>query len=366
MHAVVTAARRQAVPVCSIASALLVTGALLSTAGLAQERPRTDEPRPPLEEARQRADEPRTRSDAQWIQAVQDAAQKVNYYGTVVYQTGGEMRSSRVTHLFDGTYSHERIQTLDGKLREYIRRRSATSDSVQCLIPESRRIVIDQRKVEESFPGLTSASPEQILERYTLKVGGIERVAGIECQMLMLEPKDAARYGYRLWVDRATGLLLKAQTINKRNEVIEQIAFSDVRIGERIDRSKLRPSWSVEGWSVERSDHRKTDLLQHGWLVPEPVGFRKTREVARRLGGSDAMQAVFSDGLATISVFIEPNALTAASGSMPGAQADALQMHGPTAAFSRRVGDSLVTVVGEVPPSTVRALAGSVEYRGTR
>ncbi|MEP6608793.1 MAG: MucB/RseB C-terminal domain-containing protein [Burkholderiaceae bacterium] len=308
------------------------------------------------------AQELRARTDVQWIQAVRQAAQRVNYQGTVVYQAGGAMRSSRVTHLFDGLYSHERIQTLDGKPREYIRRRSEANDEVQCLIPETRRIVIEQRKVEESFPGFSNASPEEILERYTLRLGDVERVAGIECQMLTLEPKDTARYGYRLWVDRVSGLLLRAQTLNEKREVIEQVAFSDVRIGERIDRAKLRPSWSTEGWSVERHDHRKVDLAEHGWVVPAPMGFRKTREVARRIGASEAMQTVFSDGLATVSVFIEPHSLLAASAPA----VDALQIHGPTSAYSRRVGDSLVTVVGEVPPSTVRAVAGSVEFLGAR
>ena len=313
------------------------------------------------------AQESRARTDVQWIQAVRQAAQRVNYQGTVVYQSSGEMRSSRITHLYDGTYSHERIQTLDGKPREFIRRRSNASDQVQCFIPETRRIVVEQRNVEESFPGLASAAPEEILERYTLKLGDIERVAGIECQMLMLEPKDNARYGYRLWVDRASGLLLRAQTLNERREVIEQIAFTDIRIGEKIERVKLRPSWSTEGWSVERSDYRKADLSQHGWLVPAPAGFRKTREVARRIGGSEAMQAVFSDGLATVSVFIEPHSLLSAPGAGPQMPSgDALQIHGPTSAFSRRIGDSLVTVVGEVPPSTVRSVAGSVEFRGAR
>jgi sigma-E factor negative regulatory protein RseB len=331
-----------------LASTLVVaTGALLGSPTVAQES--------------------RARTDVQWIQAVRQAAQRVNYHGTVVYQSSGEMRSSRITHLFDGTHSHERIQTLDGKPREYIRRRSDASDQVQCFIPETRRIVVEHRNVDESFPGLSNASPEEILERYTLKLGDIERVAGIECQMLTLEPKDNARYGYRLWVDRASGLLLRAQTLNERREVIEQIAFTDVRIGEKIDRAKLRPSWSTEGWSVERSDYRKADLAQQGWLVPAPAGFRKTREVARRIGGSDAMQAVFSDGLATVSVFIEPHSLLSAPGAasqMP--SGDALQIHGPTSAFSRRVGDALVTVVGEVPPSTVRSVAGSVEFRGAR
>ncbi len=354
MHGVVARAvvvRNAARRARGIATVLLITtGTLLSSTAAAQTE--------------------QSRTDVQWIQALQRAAQKVNYEGTIVYQAGGEMRSSRATHLFDGTYSHERIQRLDGKPREYIRRRSETSDQVQCLIPDARRVVVNQRKVEESFPGLSSASPQEILERYTLTLGHVERVAGIECQMLVLEPKDSARYGYRLWVDRASGLLLKAQTLNKRQEIIEQVAFSDVRIGQRIDRAKLRPSWSTEGWAVELSDHRSADLAQHGWTVPAPAGFRKTREVARRIGDSDAMQAVFSDGLATISVFIEPQSLIAAPGSPPASlqspPANALQIHGPTSAYSRRMGDSLVTVVGEVPPSTVRTVAGSVEFRGTR
>lgn len=309
------------------------------------------------QESRPQSDTPRT--DAQWIQAVRRAALRINYSGTVVYQAGGEMRSSRITHLFDGVHSLERIQTLDGKPREFIRRRSASNDEVQCLIPESRRVVVEQRSVEDSFPGLSSAAPEEILERYVLTLGSIERVAGIECQLLTLEPKDTARYGYRLWVDRATGLLLKAQTLNERHEVIEQIAFSDVRIGERIERSKLRPAWSTEGWAVQRSQYRAADLAQKGWLVPVPDGFRKTQEVERRIAGADALQVVFSDGLATVSVFIEPN-------SQSKSTSDEVNHLGPTSAYARRVGESLVTVVGEVPPSTVRAVAASVEFRGSR
>lgn len=323
---------------------IVAAGSLLGAAAGSQEsRPQSDTPR----------------SDAQWIQAVRRAALRINYSGTVVYQAGGEMRSSRITHLFDGVHSLERIQTLDGKPREFIRRRSASNDEVQCLIPESRRVVVEQRSVEDSFPGLSSAAPEEILERYVLTLGSIERVAGIECQLLTLEPKDTARYGYRLWVDRATGLLLKAQTLNERHEVIEQIAFSDVRIGERIERSKLRPAWSTEGWAVQRSQYRAADLAQKGWLVPVPDGFRKTQEVERRIAGADALQVVFSDGLATVSVFIEPN-------SQSKSTSDEVNHLGPTSAYARRVGGSLVTVVGEVPPSTVRAVAASVEFRGSR
>lgn len=296
------------------------------------------------------------RSALQWIQAIQQAAIRVNYSGTVVYQAGGEMRSSRITHLYDGTSSHERVQTLDGKPREFIRLRTENNDEVRCLIPESRRVIVEHRAVDDPFPGMIGAPAEAILERYGLKVGGVERVAGIECRIVSLEPLDALRYGYRLCVDRVTGLLLKAQTLNAQRQTMEQIAFTDIRIGERIDRAQLKPAWPTEGWTVERSEYRQVDLDKAGWSVPTPAGFRRTKEVARRIGTRDAIQVVFSDGLATVSVFIEPSA--------PGAQVgDATLLTGPTAAYSRRVGDALVTVVGEVPPAAVRSVADSVEAR---
>jgi sigma-E factor negative regulatory protein RseB len=304
-----------------------------------------------------RRDAPRT--EAQWIQAARSAAQRIDYAGTIIYQAGGEITSSRIAHMFDGASSHERIQTLDGRPREYLRVRSDSDDEVQCLIPESKKIVVEKRSVEDTFPALSSASPDEILQRYAVRLGPVERVAGLEAQTLALEPRDDARYAYRLWLEQGTGLLLRAQTLNERREVIEQIAFSEVRIGDHIDSSQLKPTWSIKGWSVVRSDYRKTDLAKQGWLVPTPDGFRKTKEVMRRMGAAQAMQVVFADGLATLSVFIEPK-------SPVTDPASDVQIHGPTSAYSRRVADALVTVVGEVPPATVRAVAQSVEFRGTR
>ena len=313
----------------------------------------------PLLSQAQEARREAPRSEAQWIQAARTAALRTNYTGTIVYKAGGEMTSSRITHVFDGSKSHERIQTLDGKPREYLRTRSDSDDEVQCLIPESKKIVVEKRSVEESFPALSSASPDEILQRYDAKLGPVERVAGIDAQALVLAPRDNLRYAYRLWLDRSTGLLLRAQTLHERQEVIEQIGFSDVRIGERIDRTALKPAWGTDGWSVVRSDYRKADLAKQGWIVPAPDGFRKTKEVLRRMHDAEAMQVVFADGLATISVFIEP-------GSSVSELSTEVRTHGPTSAYSRRVSEALVTVVGEVPPGTIRAVAQSVEFRGPR
>lgn len=322
---------------------VVAAGALAAQSGLAQEsRPKAGASRTPL----------------QWMQSIQQAALRVNYSGTVVYQADGAMSTSRITHLYDGGHSRERVQTLDGKPREFIRLRTESNDEVQCLIPETRRIVVEHRAIEDPFPGLTGAPVELILGHYALKVAGLDRVAGVDCQQLVLEPKDALRYGYRLCVDPVSGLLLRAQTVDDR-EVLEQIAFAEVRIGERIERSRLKPAWSTEGWTVERSEYRRANLSQQGWLVPVPAGFVKTKEVIRRMGSSEAMQVVFSDGLATVSVFIEPAADSKAL-------LDQVQTMGPTSAVARRVGNSLVTVIGEMPPTAVRSVVASVEYRAPR
>lgn len=298
------------------------------------------------------------RTELQWLQAIQAAAQRLNYAGTIIYQQGEDVRASRLVHMFDGNVAQERLQPLDGQLREFIRR----ADEVQCLMPESRRIVVERRLAQDAFPAIATADPAEILDHYTVRIGGVERVAGVECQVIQIEPKDRLRYGYRLWVDRSTGLMLRAVTLNDRNEVLEQMAFAEVRIGDGVDRSQLKPSWPTEGWRVERTEQPAIDLARQGWHIAPPAGFRKLREVMRSLWGANAerkvMQSVLTDGLANVSVFIEP----AAQESV----VEAAQSNGPTSVYARRVGDARVTVVGEVPMATVKSLAKSVEFRAPR
>jgi len=139
--------------------------------------------------------------------------------------------------------------------------------------------------------------------------------------------------------------------------VIEQIAFSDVRIGEPVNVAELKPSWSTVGWEVVRHPSHEIELSRQGWSITAPEGFSVLTEVERRLGNDSkqsALQAVYSDGLATVSVFIEPGAALV--------DPEPAQHHGPSSAFMRQVGDARVTVVGEVPPLTARSIADSVRF----
>lgn len=301
-----------------------------------------------------------------WLRKVQSAAQKLNYSGTFVYQQANQMRTSRITHLLEGRNEIEKLEILDGKPREFVR----NNDQVICYVPEARTLLIEKRMAPEVFPAILATSPEQIGEFYNVRKGEAGRVAGQDCQSIILEPKDKLRYGYRLWVDKSSGLLLRAQTLNEQNEVVEQISFTQISIGN-IDRNRAKPSYTnTSGWHVENAVMQQANLS--GWTVKSlPSGFKKIREVKRLVSDTiqpsaasgqasiqpqqrEVAQMVFSDGLAAISVFIEPGTQSRTEGSM---QQGAMNIIG------KRYGDFWLTIVGEVPAAAIRQVANSIEYK---
>jgi sigma-E factor negative regulatory protein RseB len=67
-------------------------------------------------------------------------------------------------------------------------------------------------------------------------------------------------------------------------------------------------------------------------------------------------QLVYSDGLAAVSVFIEP--LQAGHETAPG-----LASLGAIHIYTREVANHRITVVGEAPATSVQRIADAVEYR---
>jgi sigma-E factor negative regulatory protein RseB len=293
----------------------------------------------------------------------QSAARVLNYAGTFVYQQGNQVRTSRITHIVDGRFESEKLEILDGKPREYIR----NGDEITYYVPEAKTLVIEKRVSQEVFPAILAASPTELAEFYTIQKAANGRVAGFECQAVLLSPKDRLRYGYRLCAEKASGLLLRAQTLNQSGEVIEQIAFTQIAIGN-IDRRSAKPSYvNTVGWHVENSITMQT--ATSGWTVRNiPPGFKKTRELKRLVSDTPAanalpgtssnrrevIQIVYSDGLAAISVFVEPGTQSRTEGSL---QQGAMNIVG------KRQGDFWLTIVGEVPAAAITQVASSIEFK---
>jgi sigma-E factor negative regulatory protein RseB len=298
-----------------------------------------------------------------WLNKIQSSAQKLSYSGTFVYQQGNQVRTSRITHILNGKNEIEKLEILDGKPREYIR----NNEEIVCYVPDSKSIRIETRVTKDVFPAIVGANPSELAQHYNLKMGETGRVAGFDCQAIILEPKDKLRYGYKLWSEKSTGLLLKAQTLNEKADVVEQIAFTQLVIGH-VDPSRVKTSFkNTQGWRVENAVMSETNLS--GWSVKAmPAGFKKVREMKRLITDTPAnaapesvpatqrevAQIVYSDGLAAISVFIEPATQSRTEGSM---QQGAMNIVG------KRQGEHWLTVVGEVPAAAIKQVANSIEFK---
>ena len=285
------------------------------------------------------------------MRRIHDATQKLSYRGTFVYQQGNRSETSRITRFVAPDGDIERLEVLDGVPREIVRTRNV----VRCYLPDSRVVKIE-RRTDRSFPALLPERVATLTRHYDIKLGESRRIAGYDCRAVMLTPRDNLRYGYRLYADAKTGMLLKAITVDNTGERIEQFTFTQLTLGN-VTREMVRASHPATKWRIE--DAAAAPARLDGWsLSAELPGFRKVMELKRRMGDARAVgQVVYSDGLAAVSVFIEPLEARRAPLDSSVSGNGALHM------FSRAVANFRVTVVGDAPAASVQRIANAVEYR---
>jgi sigma-E factor negative regulatory protein RseB len=293
----------------------------------------------------------------EWLRRIHQATDKLSYTGVFVYQQGGRTETSRITRRADAGGGIEKLEVLDGTPREILR----TQDEIRCYLPESRIVKVDRRRDQRSFPALLPEQVNALAEHYAIDKDGVQRIAGYDCQVLVLAPRDNLRYGYQLWADLRTGMLLKARAFDGKGETVEQFTFTQLEIGS-VPRGRLRPSRAARSWRVEQAGVAPADLSQSGWTMSADLpGFRKIVEIRRMLRDAQPVdQVVYSDGLAAVSVFIEPLAGRAETARLGLAGMGALNV------YTREVADHLVTVVGEAPAHSVQRIGNTVEYRRPR
>jgi sigma-E factor negative regulatory protein RseB len=304
------------------------------------------------------------REAATWLNHIHQAAQTLSYEGIFVYQRGAMVQSSRITHYADrNDGEYEQLESLDGKPRRMLRH----NDEIYTFVPERKLCVVEKRLNKDSFPALLSASSDHVLSVYEPKMLGTDRVAGLDARVIELDPKDAYRYAYKLWADQKTGLLLRAQTLDASGQVIEQVSFSSVRVGVASDKSMIASGIrNVAGWQVVRPPVESTDMEAAGWEFPVTVpGFRKVRELRRPMAAADASeppvpvdQAVFSDGMSAISIFVEPVDKSA--------RKEGAGESGATHVLVKRHGGYWITALGEVPLVTLQRFTSAIEYKAAR
>jgi len=293
----------------------------------------------------------------EWLKRMHGAARTHSYVGTfVVTVAAGNLSSARIWHACEGDLQVERVDVLSGPPRTTFRR----NEQVLTFLPDQRVIKSEKRENSELFPNLLGAPDSAIADFYGVKVVGKGRVAGFDTDVIQLMPRDAMRFGYRIWTEKRTGLLTKLQTVDSDGKVVEQSAFSELQLDAPVKVQSLSQMMNTPaGYRLEKAQVERTTPQAEGWTLKNPVpGFKPTSCNRRVIAGSErTLQWTFSDGLATVSLFIEP--YDAKRDAQEGTMA-----LGATYTLTRRLadpsGDWWLTAVGEVPARTLEAFAQSL------
>jgi sigma-E factor negative regulatory protein RseB len=294
---------------------------------------------------------------AQWLERMNKALATRNYDGTFSHWHGGRVELLRIIHRVQDGVVSERLASLDGSGREFIR----TGASLSCYLPDKRTVLVEQRPQQEplvNFPAVT----DETAHYYDIKELSRTRFNRRDTHVIWVTPKDQYRYGYRLWIDDSTAMPLKTELCDASGRVIEQIVFANLTLSSRLADALFKPEVSTEGFQFVRNVPPQVQAppsVQTWSAAQLPPGFRMTMRSAQTLPGSAGLvdHMVFSDGVASVSVFIELVQQGAAQPAMVG-QAAAV---GSSSAYSTVVDGHKVTAVGEVPPATVQLIANQVK-----
>jgi len=290
----------------------------------------------------------------QWLERLHQASRNRAYIGTFVVSTDSEIASSKIWFVCDGRQQFERIEALTGAPRITMRR----NDEVATFLPERQLVLKYRREALRLFPGLLRAPGSRIEDFYSARSLGSERVAGLEADVVEFVPKDGLRFGYRIWSERRTGLMVKMQTRNPQTRVLEQVAFIELQLDAPVRIETLAHQFEhSSGFRVQQQVQRQSTAAEQGWrLRSEVPGFQPMAFNLRgpSIAAATTAQWVFSDGLASVSLFIE-------NFDAQRHTREAARSYGATQILSRRVGEHWVTALGEVPPETLTLLVQSLE-----
>lgn len=294
-----------------------------------------------------------------WLMRINSAAINLSYQGVFVYVYESRLESMRVVHRVNDGIIRERIYSLNDAPREIIR----NNEQVWCYVPEKKIGVHEFREVsKQSFPNLLPQQLDSLSNNYELALGRVSRIAERLAQQILILPLDEYRYGYTLWADRETGLLLKSTLVDAERKPVEQYMFTEVKIDTSIpdiDLMPLTPKEDLQWFGVKDKNKEANYVIvdNPGWKIGSvPDGFRMSRQIKRLSPIREKMveHYVYTDGLAAVSVFIE----MVGDNTQP--QINGLNRMGAVHAFGHTQDGYQITVVGEVPPATVDMIGMSV------
>jgi len=291
-----------------------------------------------------------------WLKKMHSAAHSLNYEGIFVYGQHNQLSSMKIIHSVNKTGERERLISMDGSGREVIR----DNNKVTCYLPDSNSMVVEKSRPRSNFPPSFPIDLQLLQKNYHLSLDGKGKVAGYLSQKINMLPKDKFRYGYHLWVEEKTGLLLKTHLVVEDDTPVEQFVFTQLRFHDQIPEALLQPGIDSSQFNRYETPEKKLPVkanVETNWQVKQlPSGFQSDMQRMTTLPENlmPVEHLIFTDGLATVSVFIE-EMMDSENNLRGGSHMGAVH------AFGRELNDYYVTVIGEVPYVTVKMIGESLE-----
>ena len=288
-----------------------------------------------------------------WLERMATAVTSTNYQGTVIRRQRGESEALKVVHTIIDGVVNERLVSQEGNGLEIIR----VGNEVHCILPDKKSVLVEGWNNQSTLFTALPHSEVVNTPQYDLSLVREGRIAGRKAVLLAVRPHDDYRYAHRIWLDQQSAFPLQTELLNQDGEIVEEIKFADISISDSIEREALGPSIDLEGftWYREQQRYETVDVATDWACEDLPAGFRVTStKTARPADGSDQAASThihYSDGVASVSVFISPGEGTDKSG---------WAIVGTANSFTVERDGFEITAFGEVPGITVQRIASSM------
>lgn len=284
-----------------------------------------------------------------WLERMAQSIDTSSYTGIAIRQQDSSIETLIVRRAKIDGVLREYLKNQEGPVMEFIR----SDDEVQCAVPDKKAVLVDRWTSDSMLFTTIPNDPARYAGAYQLKLESSDRVAGRTVQAMFVEPQDKLRFAHRLWLDVETGFPLRTQVINSDDTVISEIRFAQVQFDPQLSAEDFTSEYEIDAYRWVERTKLTSSATPAEWVSEAlPVGFQKISIHQEALRGKDSViHILYSDGLSSVSVFVEPDEkrVTTTRSRVGGANS-----------YSTTVDGYRVTAVGEVPAATTERIALSM------
>jgi len=245
----------------------------------------------------------------------------------------------------------EILALLNGPRRDILR----IDNIVSYIEPEYVPYSIISSHISGPIPAIFGQDISVLENNYHFVSVGKNRILGRIAQLIRIVPKDTHRFGYWVWLDQESGLLLKLAIIARKGQLLEQVQFTHLEItntvSEHLKQLQVTDLPKVVDVATKQGG---TELAwQVNWL---PNGFKQIKSNIHRINTSNKTVEfmLFNDGLVDISVYVNP--------SKDKLRAIEFANDGATLVLNKVINNVEVSVVGKIPVASAKKIVNSVRF----